>query len=219
MRLKAVTVQRVELQLRDRKRAATRLALEKAALELFVAQGFSRTSIDEIAARADVSRSTFFRYFGSKDAVLFAREEEAGDRFAELIRSRPSSDGPLHAFEHAMVSLVEETSFDLPLDLMAARQRLLSTDPVLKVRRAENLTRWADRIARVLAEREGHDVPRTSHRLAAGVGIAVLQEMGEQWEPRDESDFVPLIKGRFDLLRKLIVRDSEAQTADTATAT
>lgn len=209
-------MQQPELQLRDRKRAATRLALETAALELFIDRGFAKTSIDEIAARADVSRSTFFRYFGSKEAVLFAREEEAGNRFAELIKARPRKDGPLQAFEHAMVTLVEEATFDLPLELMAARQTLLTTDPTLRMRRAENLTRWTDRIAQVLAEREGQDAQQPSHRLAAWVGIAVLQEMGEQWEPREPRDFVPLIQQRFDLLRELVHNRSDNPRAGVA---
>src|SRR5262245_53320757 len=62
--------------LRSRKKARTRLAIEDAALELFDEQGYDATTVDEIAARADVSTTTFFRYFPTKAEVLLSDHGE-----------------------------------------------------------------------------------------------------------------------------------------------
>lgn len=82
--------------LRERKKQATRKAIEDAAWELFVERGYAATSIDDIAARADIAPRTFFRYFRTKDDVLYGEFDEAMARFAEEFRSRPA-DEPVFA--------------------------------------------------------------------------------------------------------------------------
>jgi AcrR family transcriptional regulator len=191
--------------LRERKRIATRRALEDAALRLFSQRGFSRTTIDEIASSAEVSRSTFFRYFGSKESVLLASDDEVGHRFLELIKDRPAEEGPLRAFEQALLSLAADTTTQMKRDVARARQDLLMNDSLLRAKRAENLTRWTERLAKTLAERDGERSPGPAHRLASWVGVAIAQEMGEEWRRAPhEPDSVRLVQDRFALLRALL---------------
>src|SRR4051794_25180555 len=75
--------------LRERNRARTRREIEAAALELMEQQGYQLTTVEQIARRAGISSATFFRYFSSKEEVLFADEEGAVQRMVALVAHRP----------------------------------------------------------------------------------------------------------------------------------
>jgi AcrR family transcriptional regulator len=70
--------------LRERKRRLVQQRIVEAADELFAAKGFDNVSVADIAARADVGRTTFFRYFGDKAEVVFAHEEEMLERITQF---------------------------------------------------------------------------------------------------------------------------------------
>src|SRR5687767_5480397 len=97
MELEAGTVS--GLSLRERQKEATRQELRQAALELFEARGFAQTSVDDIAHAAGVSRSTFFRYYPSKEAVITGDADESSDLFLQLLRNRPPDEARMVALE------------------------------------------------------------------------------------------------------------------------
>jgi AcrR family transcriptional regulator len=187
-------------QLRERKREATRNALQEAAVRLFSEKGFAATSVDEIAAAADVSRSTFFRYFGSKEAVVFSAPDEAGERFLACIEARPAEEGPLRAVEEAFVEISRDAESQRRFAIN--REGLLASEPGLKAREAESTIMWTGRIAEALAHRDGESSPQTRHRVAAAICIALSRELGEEWLESGE-DIERLIRGRFEILRQL----------------
>lgn len=76
--------------LTERKRVLARQRIVQAADELFAAQGFEKVSVTDIASSADVGRSTFFRYFGDKAEVVFAREQEMLEAISELAAHDPA---------------------------------------------------------------------------------------------------------------------------------
>src|SRR5260370_33715714 len=79
------TITPVALGLRERKKLKTKEAIQREALRLFQAQGYAETTIEQIAAAAEISPSTFFNYFPTKeDVVLF-------DRYDPMIFSMLSS--------------------------------------------------------------------------------------------------------------------------------
>ena len=81
---------------RIRKKQATRLALEEAALRLFAEQGYEQTTVEEIAEAAGVAVRTFFRYFASKQHVLFGEVAQGRiDALRTRLWARPPGEAPL----------------------------------------------------------------------------------------------------------------------------
>jgi AcrR family transcriptional regulator len=79
---------------RDRKRLETRNGLAAVALELFAERGFDAVTVNDIADRADVDPSTFYRHFGSKEAVIFSDLGDWTGRLGDAVRAQPA-DLPL----------------------------------------------------------------------------------------------------------------------------
>ena len=102
---------------RERKKAATRLALQEAAFQLFGERGYDATTVDDISDVADVSARTFFRYYATKDDVLFGDHIPRLEAVRLLLAERPEG-------EPVMTSVEAVLSF-LSADLVANRERVL----------------------------------------------------------------------------------------------
>ena len=85
---------------RARKKAATKHAIQKHALRLFVEKGYDATTVEEIAAAAGVSHMTFFRYFPRKEEVV--EYDEYDPLLEELVAARPADEPPLTALHRAI---------------------------------------------------------------------------------------------------------------------
>ena len=83
--------------LRERKKQRTRAMLIDAAMDLCLKQGYEQTTVEQIAAAADVSPRTFSRYFATKDAVFLTLIEDYADEVAIELETVPSDVGPLEA--------------------------------------------------------------------------------------------------------------------------
>src|ERR1051326_4996766 len=85
--------------LRERKKARTRAAIREHALRLFRANGYQRTTVEQIAAAAEVSPSTFFRYFPTKEDVVL--QDDMDTRMIEALERQPADLSPLSAVRAA----------------------------------------------------------------------------------------------------------------------
>ena len=83
--------------LRERKKQRTRATLIDAAMDLCLKQGYEQTTVEQIAAAADVSPRTFSRYFATKDAVFLTLIEDYADEVAIELETVPADVGPLEA--------------------------------------------------------------------------------------------------------------------------
>ncbi|KOU30600.1 transcriptional regulator [Streptomyces sp. WM6372] len=172
--------------LRERKKRRTRDALLRAALLLFVAQGYEHTTVDEITDAVDVSQRTFFRYFANKEEVAFAVQDLVESHFVAALRARPPAEGPLEALRGALLAawdtLDEALSEVVPVDLYMQTYQLIESTPALLAVHLRRSTELEERIARLIAEREGLDVdadPRPRVVVAAFSGV--MRVTGRLW--------------------------------------
>jgi AcrR family transcriptional regulator len=177
--------------LRERKKQRTRDALLRAALELFTTRGYEATTVDDIAAAVDVSQRTFFRYFASKEEAAFAVQEMTEAHFVEAVRARPPHEAPMQALRQAViegwVGLSEAVSAVVPVELYLRMYRLIESTPVLLAAHLRRSMEVEERIARILAEREGVDVhtdPRP--RLVVAVFAGVIRVTERQWSTGED---------------------------------
>ncbi|MEW2140365.1 TetR family transcriptional regulator [Streptomyces sp. NPDC005409] len=172
--------------LRERKKQRTRGALLRAALLLFISQGYDRTTVDEITDAVDVSQRTFFRYFANKEEVAFAVQDLVEAHFLAELHARPAAEGPLEALRGAALAAwdtVEEAiSEAVPVELYMRSYRLIESTPALLAVHLRRSTELEERISRLIAAREGLDVdtdPRP--RVAVAAFCGVMRLTGRLW--------------------------------------
>lgn len=139
---------------RERKKAATRQAIADAAMELFLEHGFDRVSVRDIAERADVSTTTLFAHFPSKEALVFDREQEVEAELTAVVRERPKGQGVVEALRaHALKVWVPIVS-DPRLHQLNA---LVDRTPALREYAERMWMRHAVALGAVIAEELGRE--------------------------------------------------------------
>jgi len=168
-------------------RPDARKRLERAALELFVDQGFADTTVPQIAARAGLTTRTFFRHFADKREVLFAGDEELPALVAELWADTPADLAPIAAIEHGLTT-VARARFEDNYDYLRTRRAVVAADESLRERELRKRSVLADAIHDGFLSR-GVDEPAAA--LAAGVAVIVLDVALDRW--LDSTDDRPLV--------------------------
>ncbi|GAB2984098.1 TetR/AcrR family transcriptional regulator [Amycolatopsis acidiphila] len=113
---------------RERKKAATRRAIADAALKLFLAHGFDAVSISDIAAAADVARTTLFAHFPSKEALVFDQDHDQQERLVNAVRHRPAGTSIPEALRQEFHIMLREARETPELD---AYHQLIEQTPTL----------------------------------------------------------------------------------------
>ncbi|RME24339.1 MAG: TetR family transcriptional regulator, partial [Deltaproteobacteria bacterium] len=126
--------------LRERKKDKTRRRIVDAAFDLFRRYGFGPVTMDQVAEAAEVSRSTLFRYFGTKEALVFPYQAERLQRFSRLLARPVAGESAYETMERALVKMAEE--FQDAADEIAAQQRIISDSPQLQARERALYDEW-----------------------------------------------------------------------------
>jgi AcrR family transcriptional regulator len=156
---------------RERKKQETRAALEAAALRLFAERGYEQTTVEDIAEEADVAVRTFFRYFSSKQHVLFGDvAHNIVERLRAALAARPADEPALQAVRAAMDSIDMD---DPPRQRqILERMRLLQQMPELLPTYEMVFHELHVVLAEYVAARSGRPVSDLYPQLVAGAATA-----------------------------------------------
>jgi len=165
--------------LRERKKARTREALIDAAMTLFEEQGYEATTVDAIAAAAEVSRRTFFRYFESKESIVFPRYADQIADFLAVARQRAPEETGLEAIRRGCMALGDRMQRNAR-EMLLLQNLILANPPLLSRERLVDL-QWEEAFEQIL--RESVDDPelevRTPYVAAALIGV--LRAAFREW--------------------------------------
>jgi len=179
-------------------------------MRLFLEQGFEKTTVNQIAAAAGMSHTSFFRYFATKEDVVLGHVEELGRRVLEGLRARPESESAWQALRHALDVPMNETAASPEEQLRAAR--MLDTTRSLKIRRLGKQLTWYELLVPEIARRLGVDDhaadPRPRALVAAA--LACLNAAVTTWTEADGTIGLP------DLLDRAMSAVPEAMKASSS---
>ena len=187
---------------RERKKAATKHAIQDHALRLFVEKGYDATTVEEIAAAAGVSHMTFFRYFPRKEEVV--EYDEYDPLLEDLIATRPPDEAPLTALHNAIRAGLEAV-LATDREALLVRTRLILNNPVLRSRNliAQDTTR--DLFARALARRAGRSEPALADTVQASAALGAIAPALTAWANDEDADLVALTDNAFTALKAGVV--------------
>lgn len=186
--------------LRERRRRATELAIETAAVEIARAEGVRAVTVDRVCAAADVSRSTFFNYYSSLDQAIFGRPLEFDSEGARGVLETYGHDLPLAA---SALVIEEVRGGHTGSELLQHRLELFIREPEItghvswgsttsRARLVHLLTAWLDEHPELA--RLGPDAHEQEARLAVGASIILGEEVLRRWRGSGE-DFALNIGG------------------------
>jgi AcrR family transcriptional regulator len=173
--------------LRERKKQRTRATLIDAAVELCERQGFERTTVDQIAAIADVSPRTFSRYFATKDAIALALIDDGINQAAVELARQPTDIGHFEALRRSYIAMYSGTKTAPPGGLSADRMmctvRIVMSSGALR-HAAIEYRHHAVNIE--LAKRMGVDLEDRKLKLVAAMWASlVMTALGDLSEETD----------------------------------
>ncbi|MDW5324218.1 TetR/AcrR family transcriptional regulator [Plantactinospora sp. KLBMP9567] len=178
---------------RERKKAATREALHRAALRLAAEQGPDRVTVEAIADAADVSRRTFSNYFANKEEALFHADLVRIRRLLELVHAQPLDEPPWTALTRAAEQLARESDGLDPLWL--AQRRLIRNHPSLAAHQITAYGAVEQEFTAEIARRlpEAPETPLRA-RVLAGTFLHALRAATQHWTDHPERPLVELVR-------------------------
>lgn len=186
----------------QRRRRRTRAEVTRRAVELFAAQGYAATSTEQVAAVADLSRSTLFRLFADKEDLLFGLEDDLLATAAVAVAEAPPGLAPWAALRAAAVRIAEQVG---PLrDLLVTREQVVATVPALGARAAAKHRRWEEALATGLTAHRG--VPAAEALLLAKLAVACFEVAQADWLTGAAEDLPALLTAALDRLPGLLER-------------
>jgi AcrR family transcriptional regulator len=151
------------------------------AMDLFLEQGFDKTTVDQIASASGLSRTSFFRYFATKEDVVLGTLDELGHRVLDALVGRPLNEPAWQSLRRALDVILEQSS-GMP-DRGLSEARLLNDTPSLRAHHLGRQVLWQDLLVPEVARRlvvadQAHD-PRA--RAVVAAALACLNAASDVW--------------------------------------
>jgi AcrR family transcriptional regulator len=171
-----------------------------AAVDLFAEQGYDATTVTEIAERAGVTKSTFFRYFPDKRNILVAGQEALSELLAAGIADAPEGASPLEAVTSGL-ECVSNAMTPMNRELGPRMQAAMAANTELQERDALKRVGLAAAMTTALLER---GFPEATARLASELGVLAFKQGFTEWcdaDPEDGDDLAHYTVAALDELR------------------
>ena len=176
--------------LRERKKAKTKIAIQEHAVRLFRAQGYAATTVEQIAEAAEVSPSTVFRYFPTKEELVTT--DELDPVIFAAFEEQPPELGLIQAWRGAMRSVFDRLTAE---EMATERERmeLILSVPELWATSLGNVTKVLDTMTALSARRVGREAGDPVVRNIIGSMFGVLLVTAFEWARDPAADMVELV--------------------------
>ncbi len=193
---------------RDIARAAVRAQLGQVAFEVFLREGFDSVTVNDVAAAAGVSRSTFLRYFATKEDAVLNGYDATGELVADALRAEPADVDDWTALRRCLEPMLDIYRHDPAYALETTR--LIHNSPALIARQVEMQRRWRPVLTKALAaRRQAPDPPPLALAVVVAAALDCLSIAVDHWTAGDgRSDLVGHVDEAFAALRTAITTTS-----------
>nr|WP_238162635.1 TetR family transcriptional regulator [Cohnella sp. AR92] len=185
--------------LREWKKAKTMAAIQTQAMKLFREKGFNATTVEQIAEAAEVSPSTFFRYFATKEEVVV--KDNFDPYLIDAFRDQPKDFSPLQAICRAIPEALDRISKE-ELDTLRERNRLIMTVPELRSAVMANMLETTQLIVELVAERVGRKSDDLAVRTFAGALSGTVLSVALLHAEKEDSNFEEMMAEALILLEQ-----------------
>lgn len=187
--------------LRDKHKSQTARALRASALKLFATQGYDATTTEEIADKAGVSARTFFRYFPTKESLLYTGEHDWIQSFAEDLPEQPKSLSDLDAMRATIVKNVPRLERRRQSLLLFVRS--IASSRTLRGLDGDHQRENTATIAEAVAARRGQRSVDEACILLASIALLVYRRALELWlNGPTNGDLAKIISKEFDIISR-----------------
>jgi AcrR family transcriptional regulator len=189
--------------LREKRKRQLRRELSQQAIKLFTQKGFEKTTIDEIVDPLAVSKRTFFRYFATKEDLVFAWYEELTGELVRALEARPKAEAPFESVCETLLSLLHY--YDENPKWALTMTRLAKATPALVGKSFEKRSIWERELAKVLAKRLPNSPTKDlTARVTVAAALAAFTCGIDEWtDSRGKASVRACLDRAFSIVRSV----------------
>lgn len=196
-----INIMTSKLSIREQKKIQTHDQITAVAMDLFAKQGFENTTVDEIVSDINISKRTFFRYFPTKEHVVFQFQAQLHNIFKEILTDIPPDQRVPDAVHEACLKMAQMCMSERKL--LARRQLIVRASPALTIRQFEMDAEWETIITEILLSNSGNDrQQRLRTSMIAGALFGLMRAVFYIWFDNGcEDDLVELCRRSYGMVK------------------